>query len=47
MLRLVMNFFPTENLDAIFVRLINRGLLEFKDDKVTMAHLNPLRSRLV
>ena len=47
MLGLVMNF-STENLDAIFVRLINRGLLEFKDDKGTMkTSLNPLRSRLV
>ena len=47
MLALVMNF-PSETLDAIFVRLINRGLLEYKNDKGTMkTTLNPLRNRLM
>lgn len=47
MLALVMSF-PSETLDAIFVRLINRGLLEFKSDKGAMkTSLNPLRNRLM
>lgn len=47
MLSLVMNF-PNETLDAIFVRLINRGLLEFRNDKGVMkTSLNPLRNRLM
>lgn len=47
MLGLVMSF-PTQTLDDIFVRLINKGLLEFRNDKGVMkTSLNPLRNRLV
>ncbi len=46
MLTLVTHY-DTTMLDAIFVRLINKGLLEFKNDKGTMkTSLNPLRNRL-
>lgn len=47
MLALVMNY-NTQTLDEIFVRLINRGLLEYRNDKGVMkTTLNPLRNRLV
>lgn len=47
MLALVMNY-NTQTLDEIFVRLINKGLLEYRNDKGVMkTTLNPLRNRLV
>lgn len=47
MLALVMNY-STQTLDEIFVRLINKGLLEFRNDQGVMkTTLNPLRKRLV
>jgi DNA replication protein len=47
MLSLVMNY-PSKTLDEIFVRLINKGLLEYKNDKGVMkTSINPLRNRLL
>lgn len=47
MLSLVMNY-PSKTLDEIFVRLINKGLLEYKNEKGVMkTSINPLRARLL
>lgn len=47
MLSLVMNY-TSSALDEIFVRLINKGLLEYRNEKGVMkTSINPLRNRLL